>query len=129
MVDIKQEVSFQRIADIMTTAMECNDMTASWCTKAERTQFTAELDSGEGPWYSKLETYADPMFKATFTVDYGDGDSSRQYELTAASVAIGLQLMADKQPRHFADFMNEGEDAITADVFLQCCLLQMVIFG
>jgi hypothetical protein len=40
-----------------------------------------------------------------------------------------LRLMAEKEPRHFADFMQENDDAVTGDVFLQCVLLKAVIYG
>jgi hypothetical protein len=32
-------------------------------------------------------------------------------------------------PRHFADVLNENDDAGTGDVFLQCCLFGEIIFG
>jgi hypothetical protein len=51
------------------------------------------------------------------------------YELTREKIEAGLQLMADKFPRHFADFMNENDDAITGDVFIQCCVLGDCIYG
>jgi hypothetical protein len=41
----------------------------------------------------------------------------------------GLSIMAKDYPRHFADFMSEDDDAITADVFLQCTCYGEVIYG
>lgn len=41
----------------------------------------------------------------------------------------GLKIMAEKYPRHFADVMNENDDACTGDVFLQCCVFGDVIYG
>ena len=41
----------------------------------------------------------------------------------------GLQLMADRYPRHFADFIAGNGDADTADVFLQCVVLGEVVYG
>lgn len=49
--------------------------------------------------------------------------------LDRAAVDRGLQLMADKYPRHFADFVKENEDADTADVFAQCALLGEIVYG
>jgi hypothetical protein len=37
--------------------------------------------------------------------------------------------MAQAYTRHFADFINQNDDAITGDVFLQCCLLGEVLYG
>lgn len=38
------------------------------------------------------------------------------------AVERGLKLMAEKYPHHMRNFINEDDDAETADVFLQCCL-------
>jgi len=49
--------------------------------------------------------------------------------LDMGTIRLGLQLMADKYPNHWHDFINDNEDATTSDVFLQCCLYGEVIFG
>lgn len=49
--------------------------------------------------------------------------------LNKASITKGLQIMQDKWPRHFGDFMSESDDSTTADVFLQCCVLGDIIYG
>jgi len=49
--------------------------------------------------------------------------------LDRGTIRLGLQLMADKYPNHWHDFINDNEDATTSDVFLQCCLYGEVIFG
>jgi hypothetical protein len=48
--------------------------------------------------------------------------------LTLAIITDGLQLMANKYPKHFADFLSENDDATTGDIFLQCCLFKEVIY-
>ncbi len=52
---------------------------------------------------------------------------SEVLRLDLTSIANGLNVMASRYPRHFADFLNENTDGITGDVFLQCCLLGEVI--
>jgi len=51
------------------------------------------------------------------------------YTLNLETIMKGLKIMSEKYPRHFADFMQENDDAITADVFLQCCLFGDAIYG
>lgn len=51
------------------------------------------------------------------------------YRLNLASIKKGLQVMADKFPKHFADVTNDNADATTGDVFLQCALFGDVIYG
>jgi hypothetical protein len=50
-------------------------------------------------------------------------------QLDLKSISEGLNVMATHYPRHFADFLNEAADAVTADVFLQCCLFGELICG
>lgn len=45
------------------------------------------------------------------------------------TVQKGLALMAEFSPRHFADFMNENDDDVTFDVFVQYCIFGKVIYG
>jgi hypothetical protein len=53
----------------------------------------------------------------------------KTYRLDLESITKGLQVMAEKCPRHFADMVSEDFDATTGDVFLQCCLFGEVIYG
>jgi hypothetical protein len=49
--------------------------------------------------------------------------------LGLAEIKRGLQVMADKFSLHYADALNEDGDAVTGDVFLQCCIFGDVIYG
>ena len=49
--------------------------------------------------------------------------------LHRAALNFGIQVMAEKYPQHFADWMSESDDASTGDCFLQCCLFGCVVFG
>lgn len=44
-------------------------------------------------------------------------------------LTAGLELMSKLYPRHFANFMNEDDDAETGDVFLQCCVFGKLVYG
>lgn len=52
-----------------------------------------------------------------------------QVTLTEDKLLEGLAVMKQNYPRHFNDALTENDDAITADVFLQCCVLKEVIYG
>jgi hypothetical protein len=54
--------------------------------------------------------------------------ASDVFRLDLKSIGRGLELLATKYPRHFADLINENTDAITADVLLQCCLFGELIY-
>ena len=44
-------------------------------------------------------------------------------------LARGVQVMAEKYPRHFSNWVSENDDATTGDVFLQCCLFGEAVYG
>jgi hypothetical protein len=54
--------------------------------------------------------------------------SSNVFRLDLKSIRRGLEDLATKYPRHFADLVNENTDAITANVLLQCCLFGELIY-
>lgn len=56
-------------------------------------------------------------------------DDNEYHNLDQAALQRGLQVMAEKYPEHYADFLAENDDAATGDVFLQCCLFGEVIYG
>jgi hypothetical protein len=49
--------------------------------------------------------------------------------LNRRSMRAGAQIMAEKYPRHWANLIEENDDAETGDVFLQCCLFGELIYG
>lgn len=58
-----------------------------------------------------------------------EADKPKKYTLDRAAMVRGLGIMATKYPKHFGNFMSEDGDAITGDVFLQCCVFGEVIYG
>ena len=68
---------------------------------------------------------------ATYTDASGliDDDDTKQYPLTLESMKAGLAVFQEKAPHQFKAFMEENEDALTGDCFLQCCLLGEVVYG
>lgn len=62
-------------------------------------------------------------------VDINEGEDSERWLLDRAAMQRGLALMAQNHPHHFADFMEENDDANTGDVFLQLSLFGELVFG
>jgi hypothetical protein len=54
--------------------------------------------------------------------------ASDVFRLDLKSIRQGLDALAARYPRHFADLVNENTDAITANVLLQCCLFGELIY-
>lgn len=63
----------------------------------------------------------------------GDNCDNRKpvetYTLDYMAIQKGLEIMAEKYPSHWADFVGGNDDADTGDVFLQCALFGEVIYG
>lgn len=91
------------------------------------------LDWLEEPWDSRTRTdYFAPLVAGgtmTLFVDDDRDDGKDTIVLDLAAMQRGIQAMAEKEPRHFADLMSEDDDGITADVFMQCCAFGSVIYG
>jgi hypothetical protein len=83
--------------------------------------------------------YHDPEWSVMYQLPFIDGCGleitvSEDYDgtvrvLNRESIADGLVRMQE-WPRHFANMLPDGDaDAETGDVFLQCCVLDGIIFG
>ena len=58
-----------------------------------------------------------------------DMETQKSYTLTLEKIHKGLQIMSDKYPWHFQNFVTENYDAETGDVFVQCALLGEAVYG
>lgn len=102
------------------------------------------FEGGSNYWIAKCETHRPkpagveywheaPVYGGTLTVIVSEEEpiegKGKVFELTRDSLKKGAQIMAEKHPQHFGDWMNENSDATTGDVFLQCCLFGETIFG
>lgn len=73
-----------------------------------------------------------PFYAAPFCgghIVLTDFEENREYRLDLESIKSGIQTMASKYPRHYSDFVSENDDAITGDVFLQCCVFGEIVYG
>ena len=60
---------------------------------------------------------------------YRGTEDEQVHKLTYQSLIEGAKNMARKYPRHFKDWINGHDDSITADVYLQCCLFEEIVYG
>jgi hypothetical protein len=75
-------------------------------------------------WWGRTALYEQPFEISIYVVD-----DEETKVIDNASVENALRVMAEKYPRHFADLVNENDDADTSDVFLQCCLFGELVYG
>lgn len=67
----------------------------------------------------------------TLLVDdlYAEEGDQETYELTLEGVKKGLEKMKEEYPRHWADLVEENDDLITGDCFLQLAVFGEWIYG
>lgn len=135
-MDINVTVSDKRIAELLCTGFE-GGMTGQWCRimktrKPKKVRFV--LDEGRKDGKS-WPFYDYPVIGGAVICRLDDGSADETDEkytplvLDRAAIDRGLKLMAQKYPKHWGDFMNENDDAVTGDVAIQCCLLGDLVYG
>ena len=79
----------------------------------------------EGAWATVL------LKGGTLLVDdlYAEEGDQETYELTLEGVKKGLEKMKEEYPRHWADLVEENDDLITGDCFLQLAVFGEWIYG
>lgn len=140
MISVDHEIKPSRVADLLVTAIEGGS--GYWCAiDKARSSKPAELTlpwgidkhTGEPeyhPWYISWPFSKDGNL--ALVIDDGESDPEEDpevYYINRESLVKGLMIMAQKYPAQFHDFLDENEDAWTADTFLQCCALGEVIYG
>jgi len=95
---------------------ECSGLVAS-CREAKE------------PWYATLDFWGKGG-RATLRHDDPSNDDQQTNTIIGETEIIsGLNAMANKCPKHFADLVSENDDAITHDVMIQCIVFGEIIYG
>ena len=113
----------QRMEDILCNATECG-----YCSFRIVKYIFPEGQTKEslGIEYKHIEL---PYKGGTIVFDVPEDDDGKTYNLDKEAMFRGVKVMAEKYPKHFADFREENDDAVTADVWLQCALLGELVYG
>ena len=129
------DVPLERVQCMLCVALETPH--GDWIEFVEIAELADGLTLGDFRRGGSEAIKVDGYFPSTQLIPFVDGCSlsfevegeDERRTLDRAAMVKGLGVMAAKYPVHFHDMMQENDDAITADVFLQCCLLGDVIFG
>lgn len=82
-------------------------------------------------WYAR-EKFWTLGGKASLVYDTPtDDEGAGTGQATVGLIALrnGLNIMASKAPRHFADLVAENDDAVTHDVFMQMVVLGDIVYS
>ena len=121
--------------DILNLIINGFDMAiAYWCRDADP-HYPDDFDVQKIPWlkgkdgWSKVrKLYFCPLVPGGKIVLHDDV-SGKEVTMDLESIQRGIDVMSSEYPRHWADFMSENDDAITADVFIQCCVFGESPYG
>lgn len=98
------------------------------------------IEGGSNYWY-QLESYTKTPdgyldyhgvaagSAAWIVTDREEEDDEEKFTLDREAMQRGLKAMADKYPGHMRNLLEDNDDAITSDVFLQCSLFGEIVFG
>jgi len=121
-VTVPTDVSLARVQNLLCGAWEggSND----WYTELHYVVDLPELAPKDG--FSRFHVV--PTLPGG-VVGYKDGHEDQSYTLCLEKIQKGLTILAEKYPHHWANFINDNDDAGTSDAFLQCCTFGDIIYG
>lgn len=132
---VPMQVDYEKVANAFIGAIEGGYSPWMHSFHVGRDDLSATLrraiQLADGVWYAEASYWRDGG-AAVVKFDKPDeeeGAGNGEITLSQAEIKLGLGIMATKFPAHFADMVNENDDAITHDVFAQCVILGDVIYG
>lgn len=141
-ITVSQKVSLERIADLLCSALEGGSN--YWYMIQDKVE-PKIWSIDERPVYKDKETARKNInvhYLHYYPLNEGgalmidderadDPELKKPVRLDLERVKKGVELFASSKEyaHHYRDFIQENEDAITADVFLQFCIFGEVIYG
>lgn len=113
-VDVKLTIARKRLSDLLCSAVEGG--TGYWAS-VDNIERTPALD------------YVSVRFTETEASSSNGKRKRRTIDLAKLADGIARCGASDKYAHHFAAFMKDDDDAITADVMIQFAMFGDVIYG
>lgn len=131
------EIPPRRIADLMVVAIESSCGINYWCKSVHLLVPNEEDASASSPtkgcWYDNDAIYDDPGLKIIVKeLESSQNDRDGRWHLDLPKMERAFYLMQEfGTPKgwHWQDFLNENEDATTADVWFQLAVFGEVVYG
>ncbi len=117
-------ITDERIEDLLTDAFEGGSN--YWYIIKKYNYPPGQTRQSMGIKFPHVEI---PLKGGSLLVGELEGDTDYDKVLDRAAIERGLKLLAEKYPKHWADFLTENDDADTGDVFLQLALYGEVVFS
>ena len=132
MLNEKHFLSHDGLSDLLSVATFGN----SWpCIKIKRSQYHLaeehKYECIEDKWAAILVNGGTLVVYDEYEMDneLNENELPIKYTLDLKAVRKGLRLMKKEYPNHWADLVEENDDLITGDVWLQLAVFGEVIYG
>ena len=132
MLNEKHFLSHDGLSDLLSVATFGN----SWpCIKIKRSQYHLaeehKYECIEDKWAAILVNGGTLVVYDEYEMDneLNENELPTKYTLDLKAVRKGLRLMKKEYPNHWADLVEENDDLITGDVWLQRAVFGEVIYG
>ena len=130
-VSVSVNVPTSTIRDLLIGAVEGGSN--YWATFRLDPNFTKTITESNKAAYIEREGgeyYAHyDIENPSYCLRVSDAEGNATYNVTLESFVNGLNVMANRYPRHFKDIITENHDAETSDVFIQCAVFGEIVFG
>ena len=131
MLNKKHFLTKQGRSDLLSVATYGNEWPAikAFKSDAEKGLFN-DCDCREDKWATAPLKGNGVVVYDTYEIeDYDNIPEEAKHHITLDDVKKGLELRRDLYPRHWADLVEENDDLITGDVWLQLTVFGELIYG
>jgi len=133
MLNKKHFLTKQGLSDLLSVATYGNawPVIKAFKSDAEKGLFN-DCDCREDKWAKALLYGKGVMVTDCYELDDAETEDemkAAKHHITLDDVKKGLELMRDLYPRHWADLVEEQDDLITGDVWLQLTVFGELIYG
>lgn len=128
------EIDDKRVQDLLCSALEGGSNYWYNIDNSDGSVTTSPEDVGVEYWHEVPFTEKGVIvFTANGDDENEEINGATSWKLDRAAIERGLTVFASLKEgeggHHYGDFIKENDDAITGDVFLQCCLFGEIIYG
>lgn len=122
----ERKITQQELEDMLTTAFEGGSN--YWCSSIRITKTNQEIPEQE---FLANDIASGRVLEIAVydNEEVDENDRPKRHLVTREKLIQAFQIMADQEPGHFQDFLNDNCDAITGDVWFQCAVFGKSIYG
>jgi hypothetical protein len=137
-ITIEHELTKERLADLFVSFIE-SGFSNFWCGGVYLKSHGGGSDyenrtNPELPWYSDPLLFDDETLELEILEDEdetGDSETMKKHKVGLAEIKAGIEALAANKDyaHHLNDFVNEKDDADTADILLQFILFKKEVYA